>query len=97
MLYKHYQFVLALLLINHDETVKLHRTNTNIPGNGTTPLPCSLTHNLEFQFDFSGVVITNTPSNPSWNQDALDRTHKFLKINFNVPILRISLKSLTEH
>ena len=49
------------------------------------PLPCSLTHNLEFQFGFSGVVITITPSNPSWNQDALDRTHILLKIKFNVP------------
>ena len=26
------------------------------------PLPCSLTHNLVFQFSFSGVVITITPS-----------------------------------
>jgi len=37
--------------------------------------------------DFSGAVITTTPSNPSWNQDALDRTHKFLKIE---PLFQIS-------
>ena len=63
MLYKHDRQNLCQLVVNHDETVKFHRTNTNLfQITVRRPLSCSLTHILEFQFSFSGVVITITPS-----------------------------------
>jgi len=86
MLYKHIHLILHQLLVNHDGVFRLHRTNTKfIPDNRTTPV-------ILFADTQSCIPLLifrrshhNNFINPSWNQDALDRTHKFLKNNSDVP------------
>jgi len=51
MLYKHNYRSLYQLVVNHDGVFRLHRTNTNLfQVTERRPLPCSLTHNLVFQY-----------------------------------------------
>ncbi len=98
MLYKHNHRFLCQLVVNHDENVKSHRTNTNIPGNGTTTVTLFRWHTiLNSSFGLSGVVITITPSDLVWNQDALDRTHILLKIKPDIPGIAFRLYQSTEH
>ena len=61
------------------------------------PLPCSLTHNLEFQFSYSGVVITITPSNRVLEPRRSWQNSHIVKDQIRRSRYGISLISSTKH